>query len=62
MHLRTAAMQRDGLVLQRITESNSRHLYGTAAQVLAHHAGGGCNLRAGDLFGLRYHLIPALRR
>src|SRR5262249_25911738 len=30
---------------------NARHLYWTVAQLVAHHSSGGCNLRAGDLFG-----------
>ena len=49
--LRTANMRRDGLEPLRITATNSQHLYWTAAQMLAHHTSGGCNLRAGDLFG-----------
>ncbi|HWJ35487.1 MAG TPA: fumarylacetoacetase [Steroidobacteraceae bacterium] len=49
--LRTETMRRDGVEPQRITLSNSRHLYWTAAQMFAHHTSGGCNLRAGDLFG-----------
>ena len=49
--LRTDAMRRSGRDPQRITRSNSRHLYWTAAQMLTHHTSGGCNLRAGDLFG-----------
>ena len=44
-------MRRDGLPPERLTASNSRHLYWTAAQMLTHHTGGGCDLRAGDLFG-----------
>ena len=51
VRLSTAAMRRDGLAPERITVSNSRHLYWTAAQMLTHHTSGGCNLRAGDLFG-----------
>lgn len=47
----TAAMRKDGLAPERLTSSNSRHLYWTAAQMLTHHTSGGCNLRAGDLFG-----------
>ena len=31
------------------------HLYWTFAQMVAHHTSGGCNLRAGDLFGSRHH-------
>ena len=51
VYLCTAAMRRDGLPSERLTVSNSRHLYWTAAQMLTHHTGGGCDLRAGDLFG-----------
>jgi fumarylacetoacetase len=51
VHLRTSVMRRDGLSPERLTASNARHLYWTAAQMLAHHTSGGCNLRAGDLFG-----------
>ena len=31
--------------------SNTRELYWTVAQMVAHHASNGCNLRPGDLFG-----------
>jgi len=34
-----------------LARSNARHLYWTPAQLLAHHASGGCNLRPGDLLG-----------
>jgi fumarylacetoacetase len=34
---------------QRISSTNSRHLYWSLAQQVAHHASGGCNLRPGDL-------------
>jgi fumarylacetoacetase len=50
VELGTAAMRRSGQA-ERITRSNARHLYWTAAQMLAHHSSGGCELRAGDLFG-----------
>jgi len=33
----------------RIAASNFRHLYWSLAQMVAHHASGGCNLRPGDL-------------
>jgi len=49
--LRTESMRRSGGEPLRITAANSRHLYWTAAQMLCHHTSGGCNLRAGDLFG-----------
>lgn len=35
--------------LQRICESNFRHLYWSMRQQLAHHTIGGCNVRPGDL-------------
>ena len=49
--LHTPEMQARGLSPQRLSVSNARHLYWTAAQMVAHHASGGCNLRPGDLFG-----------
>jgi fumarylacetoacetase len=51
VELSTEAMRRSGARAERITRSNSRYLYWTAAQMLAHHSSGGCELRAGDLFG-----------
>jgi fumarylacetoacetase len=44
-------MRRSALEAERISASNARYLYWTAAQMLAHHTSGGCNLRAGDLLG-----------
>jgi fumarylacetoacetase len=49
--LLTAAMARAGHTPHRVSLSNLRHLYWTAAQMVAHHSSGGCNLRPGDLFG-----------
>jgi fumarylacetoacetase len=44
--------QRDrGLPPERLSVGNARQLYWTPAQMVAHHASGGCNLRPGDLFG-----------
>jgi fumarylacetoacetase len=51
VYLTTEAMRRSRTHPERITVSNARHLYWTVAQMLAHHTGGGCNLRAGDLLG-----------
>jgi len=34
-----------------LAESNYRHAYWNAAQLVAHHTVNGCNLQAGDLFG-----------
>jgi fumarylacetoacetase len=49
--LQTAQMRERGLAPHRLALSNARHLYWTVAQLVAHHASGGCNLQAGDLFG-----------
>ena len=42
-------LQPDGGERERISSTNARHLYWTAAQQLAHHTINGCNLRSGDL-------------
>lgn len=39
----------DSARFERISSTNARHLYWTAAQQLAHHSIGGCNMRTGDL-------------
>jgi fumarylacetoacetase len=49
--LLTPAMKSDGLPPHRLALSNARHLYWTPAQLVTHHASGGCNLRPGDLLG-----------
>jgi fumarylacetoacetase len=49
--LLTRAMQDKGLSPHRIALSNTRYMYWTVAQLIAHHTSGGCNLSAGDLFG-----------
>ena len=49
--LLTSGLQAKGLAPQRLSVGNARHLYWTVAQLVAHHSSGGCNLRAGDLFG-----------
>jgi fumarylacetoacetase len=51
VQLCTDGMRRCGTHPERITRSNARYLYWTTAQMLAHHSSGGCDLRAGDLFG-----------
>jgi fumarylacetoacetase len=38
-------------VLRTLSQSNTKHLYWTPAQLLTHHASNGCNLRPGDLLG-----------
>jgi fumarylacetoacetase len=49
--LSTTRSRDEGLPDFVLSVSHSRYLYWTAAQLVAHHASGGCPLRAGDLFG-----------
>lgn len=50
--LSTAAMRSAGLAPHRLSQGNSTHaMYWTPAQVVTHHASGGCDLHAGDLIG-----------
>ncbi|MBI3916725.1 MAG: fumarylacetoacetate hydrolase family protein [Betaproteobacteria bacterium] len=49
--LQSAAMREKKLPPQRLSVSNTRHLYWTLAQMVAHHTASGCNLAPGDLFG-----------
>jgi len=49
--LLTPSLKSKALPPQRLSVGNARHLYWTVAQLVAHHSSGGCNLRAGDLFG-----------
>ncbi|HEY9236770.1 MAG TPA: fumarylacetoacetase [Phenylobacterium sp.] len=49
--LSTRQMREQGLPAVRISQSAASHLYWTAAQMVAHHTAGGCDLRPGDLFG-----------
>jgi fumarylacetoacetase len=45
------SMRAKGLPAKRVSVSNTRYLYWTLAQMVAHHTCGGCNLAPGDLFG-----------
>jgi fumarylacetoacetase len=47
--LRTAAMREAGAPAMRVSTGSVQDLYWTMAQMLAHHASNGCNLRPGDL-------------
>jgi len=47
----TAQMRKQGLAPHRLSIGSSLALYWTPAQLLVHHASGGCNLNPGDLFG-----------
>jgi fumarylacetoacetase len=47
--LASAAMREAGAPAWRVSQSNLRDLYWCPAQLVAHHASNGCNLRPGDL-------------
>ncbi|MDR3508081.1 MAG: fumarylacetoacetase [Caulobacteraceae bacterium] len=49
--LRTQGMRERAEPPVKISHGSARHLYWTAAQMVAHHTAGGCDLRPGDLFG-----------
>ncbi len=49
--LRTARMRSDGISAQRLSRGNFESMFWSPAQMIAHHASGGCNLRSGDLLG-----------
>ena len=50
VHLSSARMRAEGLAPVRLSRGRVADLYWTAAQMLAHHTSGGCNLAPGDLF------------
>jgi fumarylacetoacetase len=47
--LLTPQMRERGLKPFRLSQSNTKDLYWTFAQMIAHHTSNGCNLRGGDL-------------
>jgi fumarylacetoacetase len=47
--LETPRMRQDGFEGVRVSRANFRDMYWTVAQMIAHHASNGCNLRPGDL-------------
>jgi fumarylacetoacetase len=49
--LRTEEMRNSGLPPHRLSIASTTALYWTVAQMVTHHASGGCDLRPGDLFG-----------
>ena len=49
--IHTEGMRTRDMPPQRIAVSNTRHLYWTVAQMIAHHTCGGCSLEPGDIFG-----------
>jgi fumarylacetoacetase len=51
MWLRSAKMKQDMAPAQRLSRASFRDSYWTLAQIVAHQASNGCNLRPGDLLG-----------
>ena len=49
--LMTPGLAARNLPPHRLSHGNAAFLYWTAAQFVAHHTSGGCNLQSGDLFG-----------
>ncbi|QQZ37113.1 fumarylacetoacetase [Pseudomonas sp. SK2] len=49
--LLTEGLREQGLPAHRLTLSNTRSMYWTVAQMVAHHSVNGCQLQPGDLFG-----------
>ena len=47
--LRTRGMRERGAAAAPVSRTSFRHMYWSVAQLLAHHASNGCNLRPGDL-------------
>jgi fumarylacetoacetase len=47
--VRSEQMRHAGIAPMQISSGNLRDLYWTPAQLIAHHASNGCNLRSGDL-------------
>ncbi len=50
-YLASREMRQRGIAPLRLSRSQFRDLYWTPAQLVAHHASNGCNLRPGDLLG-----------
>jgi fumarylacetoacetase len=50
VYLTSAQMRTTGIKPLLVSRASLRQLYWTPAQMLAHHASNGCNLRPGDLF------------
>lgn len=51
VHLLTDQMRGDGLRPHRLSHAPASNMYWTVAQMIAHHASNGCDLRVGDLLG-----------
>ncbi len=57
--IQTEKMREQGMAPELLSNSNFRHSWWTAAQLVAHHTLGGCNLRPGDLLGSGTQSGPA---
>jgi fumarylacetoacetase len=51
VHLLTERMRAAGHAPLRLSTGPASNMYWTIAQILTHHASGGCNLQSGDLLG-----------
>jgi len=51
MYLRSERMRREKMPAHRMSAATYASCYWTPAQIVAHHASGGCNLQPGDLLG-----------
>ena len=51
MYLRSEKMRREKMPPHRVSAASYASCYWTPAQIVAHHASGGCNLAPGDLLG-----------
>src|SRR5690606_30439102 len=49
--LTTSHMREENLQAMQLSRTSELNLYWSMAQMLAHHASNGCNLRPGDLLG-----------
>ncbi|WP_206244757.1 fumarylacetoacetase [Novosphingobium terrae] len=49
--LSSAKMREEGRAPLRLSQGPASNMYWTLAQIVAHHASGGCNLNPGDLLG-----------
>ncbi len=50
VYLQSRQMRKNSEAAVQLSQANLRDLYWTIAQLLAHHASNGCNMRPGDLF------------
>ncbi|MEM9066542.1 MAG: fumarylacetoacetase [Planctomycetota bacterium] len=48
-YIRTAQMQKQNMSSHLLSTGSFKHMYWTLAQMLTHHAVGGCNMQSGDL-------------